>query len=253
MKVVEVVMGRSVTFHQGTCLSGSSALPSGVVLFHHDGGVNCLCVSDLMCYVLILMLVNLLSLLKRTVVSHRLLRPMGGWRCPVAASEPMVRGLPVCDWSSLPPPHKWPQWMWWTTGISGVAAKLSGPTNLDGLSMPVCFQIVFLVFLHMFVDVPHILLCILWSEDGSKSIQRSGWIQVQWQTLHIVLEVSGAFSIDLWWMCNFVHLSSLSLSCSICVAISKWCNYDTGFEGIPVLIKLNLCATLQDPGFYQNI
>ena len=24
MKVVEVVMGRSVTFHQGTCLSGSS-------------------------------------------------------------------------------------------------------------------------------------------------------------------------------------------------------------------------------------
>ena len=42
MKVVEVVMGRSVTFHQGTCLSGSSALPSGVVLFHHDGGVNCL-------------------------------------------------------------------------------------------------------------------------------------------------------------------------------------------------------------------
>ena len=171
MKVVEVVMGRSVTFHQGTCLSGSSALPSGVVLFHHDGGVNCLCVSDLMCYVLILMLVNLLSLLKRTVVSHRLLRPMGGWRCPVAASEPMVRGLPVCDWSSLPPPHKWPRWMWWTMVISRVATKLSGPTNLDGLSMPVCFQIVFLVFLHMSVDVPHTLLCILWSEDGSKSIQ----------------------------------------------------------------------------------
>ena len=78
MKVVEVVMGRSVTFHQGTCLSGLSTLPSGVVLFHHDGGVNCLCVSDLMCYLLILMLVNLLSLLKRTIVSHRLLRPMGG-------------------------------------------------------------------------------------------------------------------------------------------------------------------------------
>ena len=98
MKVVEVVMGRSVTFHQGTCLSGSSALPSGVVLFHHDGGVNCLCVSDLMCYVPILMLVNLLSLLKRNVLSHRLLRPMGGRRCPAAASEPTVRGPPVCDW-----------------------------------------------------------------------------------------------------------------------------------------------------------
>ena len=162
-----------------------------------------------MCYVPVLMLVNLLSLLKRSVLSHRLLRPMGGWRCPEAASEPMVRGLPVCDWSSLPPPHKWPQWMWWTMGISGVATKLSGPTNLDGLSMPVCFQIVFLVFLHMSVDVPHILLCILWSGGGSKSIHRSGWIQVQWQTLHIVLEVSGAFSIDLWWMCKFVHLSGL--------------------------------------------
>ena len=62
MKVVEVVVGRSVTFHQGTCLSCLSTLPSGVVLFHHDEGVNCLCVSDLMCYVLILMLVNLLSL-----------------------------------------------------------------------------------------------------------------------------------------------------------------------------------------------
>ena len=82
MKVVEVVMGRSVTFHQGTCLSGLSTLPSGVVLFHHDEGVNCLCVSDLMCYVLILMLVNLLSLLKRTIVSHRLLRPMGGMALP---------------------------------------------------------------------------------------------------------------------------------------------------------------------------
>ena len=111
MKVVEVVMGRSVTFHQGTCLSGSSALPSGVVLFHHDGGVNCLCVSDLMCYVPILTLVNLFSLLKRNVLSHRLLRPMGGWRCPEAASEPMVGGLPVCDWSSLPPPHKWLRWV----------------------------------------------------------------------------------------------------------------------------------------------
>ena len=98
MKVVEVVMGRSVTFHQGTCLSCLSTLPSGVVLFHHDEGVNCLCVSDLMCYVLILMLVNLLSLLKRTIVSHRLLRPMGERRCPAAASEPMVRGPPVCDW-----------------------------------------------------------------------------------------------------------------------------------------------------------
>ena len=98
MKVVEVVMGRSVTFHQGTCLSGLSTLPSGVVLFHHDEGVNCLCVSDLMCYVLILMLVNLLSLFKRTTVSHRLLRPMGERRCPAAASEPTVRGPPVCDW-----------------------------------------------------------------------------------------------------------------------------------------------------------
>ena len=123
MKVVEVVMGRSVTFHQGTCLGGSSTLPSGVVLFHHDGGVNCLCVSDLMCYVLILMLVNLLSLLKRTVVSHRLLRPMGGWRCPVAASEPMVRGLPVCDWSSLPPPHKWPRLARRRMMISMIATK----------------------------------------------------------------------------------------------------------------------------------
>ena len=43
-----------------------------------------------MCYVPVLMLVNLLSLLKRNVLSHRLLRPMGGWRCPEAASEPMV-------------------------------------------------------------------------------------------------------------------------------------------------------------------
>ena len=103
--MVEVVVGRSVTFHQGTCLSGLSTLPSGVVLFHHDEGVNCLCVSDLMCYVLILMLVNLLSLLKRTIVSHRLLRPMGEWRCPAAAFEPMAGDLCVCDWSSLPPPH----------------------------------------------------------------------------------------------------------------------------------------------------
>ena len=137
--------------------------------------------------------------------------------------------------------------------ISVIATRLGDPTDLGDLGMPVCFQIVFLIFLHMSADGPHTLLCTLWSEDGSKSIQRSGWIQVQWQTLHIVLEVSGAFSIDLWWMCKFVHLSSLSLSCSICVAISKWCNYDTEFEGIPVLIKLNLCATLQDPGFYQNI
>ena len=80
-----------------------------MVLFHHAEGVNCLCVSDLMCYVLILMLVNL--------------------------------GL--------------------------------------------------------------------WSEDGSKSIQQSGWIQVQWQTLCIIPEVFEAFSIDLWWMCKFVHLSDL--------------------------------------------
>ena len=137
--------------------------------------------------------------------------------------------------------------------INMVTTKLGGPTDLGDLSMLVCFQIVFLTSLHMPVDVPHTLLCILWFEGGSKSTQRSGWIQVQWQTLHIVLEVSGAFSIDLWWMCKFVHLSSLSLSCSICVAISKWCNYDTESEGILVLIKLNLCATLQYPGFYQNI
>ena len=66
-------------------------------------------------------------------------------------------------------------------------------------------------------------------------------------------EVFEAFSIDLWCMCKFVHLSGLSLSCSICVAISRWRNCDTEFEGIPVLIRLNLCATLQCPGFYQNI
>ena len=99
MEVVEVVVGRSVTFHQGTCLSClSESRPSGVVLFHHAEGVNCLCVSDLMCYVLILMRANLLSLHKRTTVSHRLLRPMGERRCPAAASEPTVRGPPVCDW-----------------------------------------------------------------------------------------------------------------------------------------------------------
>ena len=137
--------------------------------------------------------------------------------------------------------------------INMVTTKLGGPTDLGDLSMLVCFQIVFLTSLHMPVDVPHTLLCILWSEGGSKSTQRSGWIQVQWQTLCIIPEVFEAFSIDLWWMCKFVHLSSLSLSCSICVAISKWRNCDTEFEGIPVLIKLNLCATLQDPGFYQNI
>ena len=137
--------------------------------------------------------------------------------------------------------------------INMVTTKLGGPTDLGDLSMLVCFQIVFLTSLHMPVDVPHTLLCILWFEGGSKSTQRSGWIQVQWQTLCIIPEVFEAFSIDLWWMCKFVHLSSLSLSCSICVVISRWCNYDTEFEGIPVLIKLNLCATLQDPGFYQNI
>ena len=69
-----------------------------MVLFHHDGGVDCLFVPDLMCFVLILMLVNLLSLFKRTTVSHRLLLPMGERRCPAAASEPTVRGPPVCDW-----------------------------------------------------------------------------------------------------------------------------------------------------------
>ena len=56
-------------------------------------------------------------------------------------------------------------------GQGGVVTKLSDPTNSGGLSMLVCFRIVFLVFLHMSVDVPRILLCILWSEDGSKSIQ----------------------------------------------------------------------------------
>ena len=137
--------------------------------------------------------------------------------------------------------------------INMVTTKLGGPTDLGDLSMLVCFQIVFLTSLHMPVDVPHTLLCILWFEGGSKSTQRSGWIQVQWQTLCIIPEVFEAFSIDLWWMCKFVHLSSLLLFCSICVVISKWCNYDTEFEGIPVLIKLNLCATLQCPDFYQNI
>ena len=38
VEVVEVVAGRSVTFHQGTCL----VLESGVVLFHRDGSVDCL-------------------------------------------------------------------------------------------------------------------------------------------------------------------------------------------------------------------
>ena len=100
MKVVEVVVGRSVTFHQGTCLSClSESRPSGVVLIHHAEGVNCLCVSSLMCYVLILMRANLLSLHKRTTtVSHRQRRPMGGRRCSAAASESTVRGSPVCDW-----------------------------------------------------------------------------------------------------------------------------------------------------------
>ena len=72
--------------------------------------------------------------------------------------------------------------------ISVIATKLGGPTDLGDLGMPVCFQIVFLIFLHMSVDVPHTLLCILWSEGGSKSTQRSGWIQVQWQTLCIIPE-----------------------------------------------------------------
>ena len=137
--------------------------------------------------------------------------------------------------------------------ISMVATKLGDPTDLGDLSMPVCFQIFFLIFLHMSVDVPHTLLCILWFGDGSKSIQRSGWIQVQWQTLRTIPEVFEAFSIDLWWMCKFVHLSGLSLSCSICVAISKWHSCDTEFEGILALIELNLCATPQCPGFCQNI
>ena len=52
------------------------------------------------------LVVNLLSLLKRTIVSHRLLRPMGGWQCPAGTSEPMAGDLCVCDWSSLPPPHR---------------------------------------------------------------------------------------------------------------------------------------------------
>ena len=129
--------------------------------------------------------------------------------------------------------------------ISVIATKLGDPTDLGDLGMPVCFQIVFLIFLRMSVDVPHTLLCILWSEGGSKSTQQSGWIQVQWQTLCIIPEVFGAFSIDLWWMCKFVHLSGLSFSRSICAAISRWRNCDTEFGGIPVLIKLNLCATLQ--------
>ena len=52
-----------------------------------------------MCYVLILMRANLLSLYKRTTtVSHRQRRPMGGRRCSAAASELTVRGSPVCDW-----------------------------------------------------------------------------------------------------------------------------------------------------------
>ena len=70
-----------------------------MVLIHHAEGVNCLCVSRLMCYVLILMRANLLSLHKRiTTVSHRPRRPMGGRRCSAAASESAVRGPPVCDW-----------------------------------------------------------------------------------------------------------------------------------------------------------
>ena len=137
--------------------------------------------------------------------------------------------------------------------ISVVTTKLGGPTDLGDLSMLVCFQIVFLTSLHMPVDVPHTLLCILWSEGGSKSTQRSGWIQVQWQTLCIIPEVFEAFLIDLWWMCKFVHLSDLSLSRSICVAVSRWRGCDTEFEDILILIKLNLCATLQCPDFYQNI
>ena len=96
MKVVEVVVGRSVTFHQGTCLSGSSVeIRGGLVSSRWRCELSF--VSDLMCYVPVLMLVNLLSLLKRTIVSHRLLRPMGERRCPAAASEPTVRGAPVCD------------------------------------------------------------------------------------------------------------------------------------------------------------
>ena len=137
--------------------------------------------------------------------------------------------------------------------IGMIATKSGGPTDLGDLGMPVCFQIVFLIFLHMSVDVPHILLCILWSEGGSKSTQRSGWIQVQWQTLCIIPEVFEAFSIDLWWMCKFVHLSDLSLSSSICVAISRWCNCDTEFEDILISIKLDLCVTPQYRDFYQNI
>ena len=93
--------------------------------------------------------------------------------------------------------------------ISVIATKLGDPTDLGDLGMPVCFQIVFLIFLHMSVDEPHTLLCTLWSEGGSKSTQRSGWIQVQWQTLCIIPEVFEVFSIDLWWMCKFVHLSGL--------------------------------------------
>ena len=137
--------------------------------------------------------------------------------------------------------------------ISVIATKLGDPTDLGDLSMPVCFQIVFLIFLNTSVDVPHTLLCILWSEGGSKSTQRSGWIQVQWQTLCIIPEVFEAFSIDLWWMYKFVHLSSLSLFCSICATISKWHSCGTGFEGILALIELNLYATPRCPGFYQNI
>ena len=84
--------------------------------------------------------------------------------------------------------------------VSVIATKLGGPTDLGDLGMPVCFQIVFLIFLHMSVDVPYILLYILWSEDDSKSIQRSDWIQVPWQTLHITLELFEASSIDHWLM-----------------------------------------------------
>ena len=185
MEVVEVVVGRSVTFHQGTCLSClSESRPSGVVLIHHAEGVNCLCVSSLMCYVLILMRANLLSLHKRTTtVSHRRRRPMGGRRCPAAASEPMVRGPPVCDWwtacwtkKNFPVqravhPHKWLRWVGRMMMISVIATKLGDPTDLGDLGRPVCFQIVFLIFLHMSADGPHTLLCTLWSEGGSRSTQ----------------------------------------------------------------------------------
>ena len=55
--------------------------------------------------------------------------------------------------------------------ISVIATKLGGPTDLGDLGMPVCFQIVFLIFLHMSADGPHTLLCTLWSEGGSRSTQ----------------------------------------------------------------------------------